>query len=151
MKMTFIPPKPYATIIKNLLISIYCFIAILLVGVFFLSDNYKAWAGKIEQGTASWYSENEELDVRAKWGGYTKNGEKFDDTKMTCAMPKVEQLNKWYLVTNINNGKSVKVWANDTGSFKKLGRVVDLSKSAFAKIADLDKGLISVKVVDLSK
>ena len=148
MKMTFIPPKPYATIIKNLLISIYCFIAILLVGVFFLSDNYKAWAGKIEQGTASWYG-NE--SICWQWEGYTKNGEKFDDTKMTCAMPKVEQLNKWYLVTNIDNGKTVKVWANDTGSFKKLGRVVDLSKSAFAKIAGLDKGLISVKVVDLSK
>ena len=92
---------------------------------------------------ASWYG-NE--SICWQWGGYTKNGELFDEDKLTCAMPDKSQLNKWYKVTNIENGKSVIVWANDTGSFKKYGRAIDLSKSAFKKIASLKKGLIKVRI-----
>ena len=48
-------------------------------------------------------------------------------------------------VTNVENGKSVVVAILDRGPNKKLGRSLDLSKLAFSKIADLKKGLITIK------
>ncbi|MFA7319291.1 MAG: G5 domain-containing protein [Parcubacteria group bacterium] len=48
-------------------------------------------------------------------------------------------------VTNIQNGKSVVVQINDYGPQGK-GRVIDLDKIAFAKIASLGAGVIGVKV-----
>lgn len=49
-------------------------------------------------------------------------------------------------VTNIENGKSVIVKVNDTGGFKKYGRTLDLSRGAFAKLADLNQGTINIKI-----
>ena len=48
-------------------------------------------------------------------------------------------------VTNMTNGKSVIVKINDRGPFIK-GRIIDLSKSAFAKISDLSKGIVKVRM-----
>jgi len=48
-------------------------------------------------------------------------------------------------VTNTANGKSVVVQINDYGPQGK-GRIIDLDKVAFAKIASLDAGVIGVKV-----
>ncbi len=48
-------------------------------------------------------------------------------------------------VTNTENGKSVVVQINDYGPFGK-GRIIDLDKPAFQKIADLGAGVIGVKV-----
>lgn len=48
-------------------------------------------------------------------------------------------------VTNLANGKSVVVQINDYGPFGK-GRIIDLDKVAFAKIAPLGAGVIGVKV-----
>jgi len=101
---------------------------------------------EIYYGKASWYG-NE--SICWKWGGYTKNGDKFDENKLTCAMPKKSQINKWYEVTNIENNKSVIVWANDTGSFAKYGRMIDLSKCAFNQIGNLDSGIIKVKIKEI--
>lgn len=98
---------------------------------------------EIYYGKASWYG-NE--SICPQWKGYTKNGEMFDENKLTCAMPNKNQINKWYKVTNIENNKSVIVWANDTGSFAKYGRVIDLSKCAFKQIGNLDSGIIKVKI-----
>jgi rare lipoprotein A (peptidoglycan hydrolase)/predicted DNA-binding antitoxin AbrB/MazE fold protein len=47
-------------------------------------------------------------------------------------------------VTNIANGKSVKVKVTDRGPYG-YGRVIDLSKKAFAKIASPSEGVISVQ------
>lgn len=55
-------------------------------------------------------------------------------------------------MTNASNGKSVIVRHNDFGPGKKPfanGVVIDLSKGAFAKIADLKKGIIDVEVKPL--
>ena len=49
------------------------------------------------------------------------------------------------IVKNINNGKSVKVRINDRGPFVK-GRIIDLTRVAFAKIANLDEGLAKVEI-----
>jgi len=94
-------------------------------------------------GTASWYSQSDPfINLR------TANGEIFDDTKMTCA--------SWYYpfktrlrITNLSNGRSVICVVNDRGPAKRLGRVVDLTKSSFKKIANLNNGLVKVSVIAL--
>jgi len=48
-------------------------------------------------------------------------------------------------VTNIKNGKSVAVKINDRGPFVK-GRIIDLTRSSFSSIGDLDSGIINVKI-----
>ena len=94
-------------------------------------------------GMASWYSENDPGILKT-----TANMERFSDEKLTCAMWGLA-FNTILKVTNTGNGKSVFVRVNDRGPAKRLvqkGRIVDLTKSAFAKIADLEKGLIHVKI-----
>lgn len=88
--------------------------------------------------TASWY------------GGIfhnrtTASGEVFNKWAMTTASNSHKMGTK-LLVTNVKNNKSVVVRVNDTGGFKKYGRALDLSRGAFAKIADIDKGLCEVKI-----
>jgi rare lipoprotein A len=101
-----------------------------------------------EEGIGSWYG-NE--SICWQWGGYTRNGEKFDENALTCALPNKEGLNKYYKVTNLENNKSVIVWANDTGSFKKYNRIVDLSKGAFKRIGELKEGVIKVRMEVLNE
>jgi rare lipoprotein A len=92
-----------------------------------------------EIGIASWYS------VKSS-GFVTANGERFNENALTCASMDYK-FNTLLKVTNLENGKSVICRVNDRGNFKKkYGRIIDLSKGAFAKIANLKQGLISVKV-----
>jgi uncharacterized protein YabE (DUF348 family) len=51
-------------------------------------------------------------------------------------------------VTNTANGKSVIVEINDSGPYGK-GRIIDLDKPAFEKIASLGAGVIGVKVEEV--
>jgi rare lipoprotein A len=97
----------------------------------------------IYKGIASWYA-GEDPGVLLT----TANMEQFDDTKLTCAMWALP-FNTILEVTNLDNDKSILVRVNDRGPAKRLvqeGRIIDLTKEAFSKIADLDKGLINVKV-----
>lgn len=48
------------------------------------------------------------------------------------------------LVTNLENGRKIIVKVNDYGPF--TGRIIDLEKTAFSKLAPLKKGIISVKI-----
>lgn len=48
-------------------------------------------------------------------------------------------------VTNVRNGRSVKVVVNDRGPHVK-GRIVDVSKRAAAKIGLLDAGVVPVRL-----
>ncbi len=94
-------------------------------------------------GIASWYSK-ESPGINE----HTANGEEFDHYKIACAswdFPFGSLLE----VTNIENGKKVIVRVNDRGPAKRLykaGRVIDLTKAAFRAIANIDKGLIRVKI-----
>ena len=91
-------------------------------------------------------------------GKITANGEIYNQNDLTCASPTVP-FNTRILVTNIENGKSVIVRVNDRGPFKmdKTGKALrpliphptrglDLSKASFQKIADINKGIIKVKI-----
>lgn len=52
-------------------------------------------------------------------------------------------------VTNLENGKSVIVVINDRGPFVG-GRIIDLDKVAFAKIASIGAGVINVKMEEIT-
>lgn len=91
-------------------------------------------------GVASWYSESDPAIHFT-----TANGEIFDDSRLTCAswdFPFHTRLR----VTNLANDRSVVCQVNDRGPMKRLNRLIDLTKSAFQKIAPLRFGLIRVKV-----
>jgi len=90
-----------------------------------------------ETGTASWYG-------KEFYGKKTANGEIYDMHDITAAhrtlpLPSVVR------VTNLENGKSIKVRVNDRGPFAK-NRIIDLSKAAAKKLAFHEKGTTSVKV-----
>lgn len=91
-------------------------------------------------GTASWYSESDPgINLT------TANGEIFDDSQWTCASWDFP-FGTWLRVTNLSNEKMVFCRVNDRGPAKRLGRLIDLTKSAFHEIAPLGAGLVSVKV-----
>ena len=76
---------------------------------------------------------------RASWYAY-----KGGDFAASPDFPKGSMLN----VTNLANGKTVKVKVNDWGPDRKVhpDRVLDLDKVAFQKIASLGDGVIDVEV-----
>jgi uncharacterized protein YabE (DUF348 family) len=81
----------------------------------------KVKLGKKHKGAASWYAHTGTMSAANRWlpkGSYVK-------------------------VTNKANGKSVIVQINDRGPFVD-GRIVDLDKVAFKKIASLGSGVIDV-------
>ena len=87
-------------------------------------------------GLASWYDPSlSSPDLFKKWG-------------MTCAMRKTDY-GKYYRVCNLANNKCVFVRHNDFGPSSNMyrkKRIIDLSKPAFRKIAELDQGVIEVSV-----
>lgn len=89
-------------------------------------------------GIASYYT------VKSS-GNITANGEQFNEGALTCASNDYP-FNTILKVTNVNNGKFIFCRVNDTGNFKKYGRIIDLSKGAFKAIGDLKVGLLTVKI-----
>lgn len=101
-------------------------------------------ASPVKYGVASWYSESDPFINL-----HTANGEIFDDSKMTCA--------SWYHpfgtmleVTNLENGLSVVCRVNDRGPAKRLNRLIDLTRTAFAQIASPRRGLVKVAVREVA-
>ena len=90
-------------------------------------------------GIASFYGNGEKLNK------FTSNGEVFNPNDLTCASWDYP-FNTMLKVTNLANNKFVYVRVNDRGANKRLYRLIDLSKKAFSKIANLEQGLITVKV-----
>ena len=95
-------------------------------------------ASSAQAHLASWYG--------GKFHGRTTaSGEVFNKWAMTTASNSHKMGTK-LRVTNVANGKSVVVRVNDTGGFKKYGRTLDLSRGAFSKIADIQSGIVKVKI-----
>ncbi|MEU7586478.1 septal ring lytic transglycosylase RlpA family protein [Micromonospora sp. NPDC049230] len=94
-----------------------------------------AAAKVLESGScgASFYSD----------GQLTANGESFNPGALTAAH-KTLPFNTKVRVTNPANGKSVVVRINDRGPFID-GRCLDLSRAAFASIASVDVGALTVR------
>ncbi len=86
----------------------------------------KVKLGKKHKGACSWYSHTGTLSAANQWlpkGSYVK-------------------------VTNKANGKSVIVQINDRGPFV-AGRIIDLDREAFKKIAPLGAGVIDIKMEEI--
>lgn len=93
-----------------------------------------------KQGIASWYVSKE-----------TASTEPYDPESFTCAMRR-RDFGKQYWVCNSANGRCVRVRHNNFGPYWMLfarGRIVDLSRRAFAEIADLERGLVPVTVFEV--
>jgi rare lipoprotein A len=89
------------------------------------------------KGFATWYNPR-----------LTASGERYRMNDLTCAMRK-RDFGKHYLVCNLSNHTCVVVRHNDFGPALWLfwrGRIIDLSRHAFSKIADVNKGVIPVKI-----
>ena len=94
-----------------------------------------------QTGMASFYG--------GKWHGKkTANGEIFNQNSLTAAH-RTLPFGTRVKVTNLDNGKSVVVRINNRGPYSR-GRIIDLSKAAFAKIANTSKGVTKVKL-EISK
>lgn len=90
-----------------------------------------------EVGMASWYG-------RQFHGKSTANGEIYDMNDMTAAhrtlpLPSVVR------VTNLDNGRTVKLRVNDRGPFAH-GRIIDVSRRAAQMLGFKEKGVTRVKV-----
>lgn len=90
-----------------------------------------------ETGIASWYGPGFH-------GRRTANGALFDENKVSAAH-KTLQIPSIVRVTNLENGRSIKVLVNDRGPYAH-GRVIDLSRRA-AQLLDIErKGTARVRV-----
>ncbi|MGZ8369561.1 MAG: septal ring lytic transglycosylase RlpA family protein [Caulobacteraceae bacterium] len=90
-----------------------------------------------QKGLASWYS-------YAPGTRRTATGDSFDPRQLTAAhktlpLPCIAE------VTNLENGRKLKVLVNDRGPFVD-GRIIDLSKAAADRLGFAGKGLVRVKV-----
>jgi len=113
--------------------------------------------GKPYQISNVWYYPREEYDYNetgiASWygpgfhGQETANGEIYNQEAMTAAhrtlpLPSLVQ------VTNLENGRSVRVRVNDRGPFAH-GRIIDMSKRAAELLGFVQQGTAKVRVVVL--
>lgn len=98
-----------------------------------------------ETGTCSWYNESRLFGLKR---GDTSLGEKVMPWHLTGAH-KTLPLPALVKVTNLNNGKSVKLRINDRGPFI-AGRVLDVSPRAAKKLGFHDQGLTTTKMTVLS-
>ncbi len=93
---------------------------------------------KITQaGKASYYADKFQ-------GRKTASGETFRQNRMTAAHQTLPFGTK-VKVTNLSNGKTVKVRVNDRGPFV-AGRIIDLSRKAARKLGMTQAGVANVKI-----
>lgn len=100
---------------------------------------YTCWSQPVT-GVASWYGERYR-------GRPTASGEIYNPDKFTAAH---RTLPFGTIVRCTYQNKSVVVKITDRGPFVK-GRIIDLSKAAFAKLAPTSRGLIKIKLEIINK
>lgn len=98
-----------------------------------------------EEGIASWYNESKFFGLIR---GNTSLGERvgrFDISGAHKTLP----LPCWVKVTNLENGKTLKMRLNDRGPFIP-GRIIDVTPRAASKLGFREKGLTRARVEVLS-
>lgn len=90
-----------------------------------------------ETGMASFYAESYN-------GKKTANGETYHSRALTAAH-KTLPFGTKVKVTNLSNGKKVKVRVNDRGPFV-AGRIIDLTRAAAKKLDMVNAGVVKVKI-----
>jgi len=94
-----------------------------------------------EEGVASWYDESKFLGFKR---GNTSLGEKVMPWHISAAH-KTLPLPCVVKVTNLSNGKSLKMRVNDRGPFIE-NRIIDVTPRAAAKLGFKKQGLTQVRV-----
>ncbi|MCG8462276.1 MAG: septal ring lytic transglycosylase RlpA family protein [Holophagales bacterium] len=94
--------------------------------------------GTSQRGIASWYGD-------PFHGRATASGEIYDMHGMTAAHKELP-LGTVVDVTNLENGRSVRVRVNDRGPFVR-GRVIDLSYAAASELRMVGPGTVKVEIV----
>ncbi len=91
-------------------------------------------------GTSSWYGSDFH-------GRKTASGQIYNQYKLTAAH-RTLPIPCLIKVTNLDNNKQVVVLVTDRGPYVpgKSRRLLDLSRGAFQKISDINKGVINVRV-----
>jgi len=121
----------------------FVFMLFAVVMIFFSScsrNQYKTTPAVIT-GQASWYGPNFH-------GKTTSSQEVFDMYDMTAAHKSLP-FGTYVMVTNLDNGRSVKVRINDRGPFIR-GRVIDLSYAAAKVLGMVGTGVVPVRIEILS-
>jgi rare lipoprotein A len=96
-------------------------------------------AGWTEEGIASWYGGSDGFE-----GKPTASGEIYDGTQMTAAHRQLP-LGTLVEVTNLDNGRTIRVRINDRGPFVK-GRILDLSRAAAREAGLVGPGTARVRL-----
>jgi len=111
-----------------------------------------ATAAFAESGTASYYTVKS-CQREGTSGIFTATGERYDETRLTCARPSRSDFGKTFMVYSYTTGKTVFVRCTDLGPSKRLvraGRVIDLSPRAFKSLGvPLSEGLLKVEVQEV--
>jgi len=122
----------------------YCFWIktplIIFITVFLMSacsSLPKKESSHVQTGLASWYGPNFH-------GKATSSREIYNMYDMTAAHRSLP-FGTYVMVTNMNNGKSVRVKINDRGPFVE-GRIIDLSFAAAEVLDAVGPGVIPVKI-----
>lgn len=97
----------------------------------------KAKSTFIQEGEASYYA-------RSFHGEQTASGETFNQNERVAAHMTLP-FGTRVKVTNLDNDKQVTVRIVDRGPFKP-GRIIDLSRTAAAKLDLLEDGVVRVKI-----
>jgi rare lipoprotein A len=105
-------------------------------GIFYKPIPQKAWEDEME-GFASWYG-------KEYHGRKTSSGEVYDMYALTAAH-RTLPLGSEVKVTNLENGKEVKVRINDRGPFVE-DRIIDLSYNSAKAIEMVNKGVAKVRL-----
>lgn len=93
--------------------------------------------GYTERGIASFYAMKFQFRK-------TSSGERFNQFASTAAH-RTLPFGTRVRVTNVRNNQSVIVKINDRGPFID-GRIIDLTRYAFSRIGDIERGLLKVKI-----
>ncbi|OGU50822.1 MAG: hypothetical protein A2080_02670 [Ignavibacteria bacterium GWC2_36_12] len=137
-----------------------------LVGFTYMSENKKS--KESVENSETTISNNEEevllntslvdyIDkgmMKASWygpkfhGRITANGELFDQMALTAAHKKLK-FGTLLRITNPKNDKSVVVRINDRGPYI-AGRQLDLSKAAALELGMIEKGVLKLKVEEIT-
>tara|TARA_Y100000590_G_C15300714_1_gene856188 strand:- start:30 stop:431 length:402 start_codon:yes stop_codon:yes gene_type:complete len=116
--------------------------SIFLIFLFFLlscSSSPRYSSSNIYYGISSFYGLNDGFD-----GQLTANGEIYDKDGLSAAH-KTLPLNSIIEVTNLENGKSVRLKVNDRGPYID-GRILDCSYGAAKKLDFVNEGTTNVRI-----
>ena len=112
-------------------------IFLIVILIYGCSSLPKKELSNVQTGLASWYGPNFH-------GKATSSKEIYNMYDMTAAHRSLP-FGTHVMVTNMNNGKSVKVKINDRGPFVE-GRIIDLSFAAAQVLSAVDPGVIPVTI-----